>query len=190
MADNIEESGVYKSLAELDSMLKKAVETVDKAFNGFENLEDSSIKYAQEKLDIACEQISNKINTTLEKKKKDACASLKSKYKQAQDSTKTLKPIVDLISMDISLDTIVSGLKKTITAFATPYVKPYQDAVTFVTEFVTKATPLINSISSNTQKLLSVKSRVEDHIKNINPNLNVDKLKISFTPPNIKDITG
>lgn len=189
MAD-IEENGVYKSLSELDSMLKKAVETVDKAFEGLENLEDAGTKYAQSKIDTACIQISKKINSALEKKKKDACTSLKSKYKQAQDSTKTLKPIVDLISMDISLDTIVSGLKKTITAFATPYVKPYQDAVTFVTEFVTKATPLINSISSNAQKLSSVKSRVEDHIHNINPNLNVDKLQISFTPPNIKDITG
>lgn len=186
----VEESGIYKGLVELDVMLQKAVDAVDKAFDGFDNLEDASVQYAQEKIDKACEQMSEKINTSLEKKKIDVCNALKKKYHQMQDCVAKLKPIVDLLSLKISLDTVVSGLVQTITAFATPYVKPYQDAVKFIAEFAQKATPLIQNISKNAQTLASSPDRARDKVQNINPRLNIDKLKISFTPPNIQDIIG
>lgn len=186
----IEESGIYKGLVELDVMLQKAVDAVDKAFDGFDNLEDASVKYAQDKIDKACIQISDKINTSLEKKKQDVCNALKKKYNQVLSSISTLKPIVDLLSLNISLDTVVSGLVKTITAFATPYVKPYQDAVKFIAEFTQKATPLIKNISDNTQTLMGTPDRAKKRVQNINPNLNTDKLQIKFTPPSIQDIIG
>lgn len=99
-----------------------------------------------------------------------------------------VKPIMDLLDLNISLDTVVTALLDTIKAFAEPYIQPYEDATKFIAEVVTEVTPLLLNITNNTDELMNVPNRLEQEVKNINPSLNLNKLQISFTPPDISDI--
>lgn len=181
---------LFKGLVELDTMLQKAVDVVDKAFDGFDNLKVAGEKYAQQKIDKACEQISDKINKTLDEKKKAVCKTLKTKYKKTLEVIETLKPIIDLIDFvkNLSLENIVEGVIKIVEVFVGPYIKPYKKAIKFIQEFTTQVIPLLQNITDNTQKLMETPDRAKDKINNINPKLNLNKLKISFTPPSIEDI--
>lgn len=180
----------YKKLEDLNTMLENAISTLDNTFSALENLEEASISYAQQKVDKMCEQISNRVNNTLEAKKQEAIDAIKAKYNKELETLATLKPIVDLLQLNISLDTIVTVVAKIIQALAGPYVKPYQDAVQFVQQMTTEITPLVVNVANNTTELLNKPNELKSKIQEINPQLNTDKLNISFTPPSVNDFIG
>lgn len=184
------ETKLLQGLQDLDTMLQNAVDLTEDSLGKLDKYKNAPVEYVQKEIDKICIQISDKINDKLEEKKKEAIEIIKKKYELELEVIKQLKPILDLLELKFSLDTVVEGLIKTIKAFADPYIKPYEDAIEFTTTIITEATPLIENISSNTEELMSTPDKVLAIVQDINPSLNLDKLQIKFTPPSIQDIIG
>lgn len=184
------ETKLLQGLQDLDTMLQNAVDFTENGLGKLDKYKNAPVEYVQKEIDKICVQLSDKINAKLEEKKQEAIKIIKEKYELELEVIKQLKPIIDLLELKFSLDTVVDGLIKTIKTFADPYIKPYEDAIEFTTAIVTEAMPLIDNISSNTDELMSTPDKVLAIVQEIDPSLNLDKLQIKFTPPSISDIIG
>ena len=150
--------------------LNETLEGINKmVYTTFQNIEDYP---TQEKVDMACEWVSNNANAKLEAQRQKLIQTLHEGYVASNEVIQLLEP---LVNFKLSTDTVVSAVKKIIDILA----GPYQIAV----EYVTVLAPKLQDLATNVDLLAYIPQKLPQR-----PNINYNKLQISMKPITIDEV--
>lgn len=150
--------------------LNKTLEGINSmVYNTFKDIEEYP---TQEKVDKACEWVSNKANAKLEEQRSKLINALHEGYLASNEVVQMLKPLVEF---ELNIDTVVSAVQKIIDIMA----GPYKVAV----EYVTVLAPKLQDLATNVALLAYIPQKLPQI-----PNINYDKLQISMKPITIDEV--
>ena len=156
----------FKKIDDLNETLEGINSMV---YNTFKDIEEYP---TQEKVDKACEWVSNKANAKLEEQRSKLINALHEGYLASNEVVQMLKPLVEF---ELNIDTVVSAVQKIIDIMA----GPYKVAV----EYVTVLAPKLQDLAVNVALLAYIPQKLPQR-----PNINYDKLQISMKPITIDEV--
>lgn len=150
--------------------LNETLENINKVI--YTTLKDIDEYPTQEKVDKACEYLSEKINAKLADKRKVLIKTLHEGYVASNEVIQLLEP---LVNFNLNIDTVVEAVKKIIDILA----GPYKVAV----EYITILTPKLAELATNIALLAYIPANLPQI-----PNINYDKLNITMQPITIDEV--